>query len=150
MDQRSPDKWSCSMMQRKAKNPRGPVPICPGGKFLPDPSDGNRLLPEHVSKTCLLLPQAGHASQEMPKPYSPSTWSHLWGQMAPACLTSGARISELPYPPASNSAGSPRTSSRMSSGCPQASSGSRTQRTLPWIPPPPGALSPLRCRVVAL
>ena len=67
------------MLQRKAKNPRGPVPICPGGKFLPDPRAGDRLFPEHVSKTCLLVPQAGHASQEMPKPYSPSTWSHLRG-----------------------------------------------------------------------
>ncbi len=79
-EQRSPDKWSCSVLQRKAKNPRGPVPICPGGKFLPDPSAGDRLFPEHLSKTCPLLPQAAHASQEMmPKPSSLSTWSHLRG-----------------------------------------------------------------------
>jgi len=65
-DKRSCDKWSCSMLQRKAKNPRGPVPMCPGGKFLPDPSAGDRLFPEHGSKTWLLVPQAGHASQEMP------------------------------------------------------------------------------------
>ena len=67
-DRRSPDKWSRSVLQRKAKNPRGPVPICPGGKFLPDPRAGDRLFPEHVSKTCLLVPQAGHASQGMPSP----------------------------------------------------------------------------------
>ena len=67
------------MLQRKAKNPRGPVPICPGGKFLPDPRAGDRLFPEHVSKTCLLVPQAGHASQKMPEPCSRSTWSHLRG-----------------------------------------------------------------------
>jgi len=42
-DERSRDKWSCSMLQRKAKNPRGAVPMCPGGKFLPDPSAGDRL-----------------------------------------------------------------------------------------------------------
>ena len=65
--------------QRKAKNPRGPVPICPGGKFLPDPSAGDRLLPEHVSKTCSgstgwlwLLGDTGTA-------FSASTWSHLRG-----------------------------------------------------------------------
>ena len=70
------------MLQRKAKNPQGPVPICPGGKFLPDPGAGDRLFPEHVSKTCRLVPQAGHASQEtlaLPLPFSPSTWSHLRG-----------------------------------------------------------------------
>ena len=67
------------MLQRKAKNPRGPVPIRPGGKFLPDPRAGDRLFPEHVSKTCLPVPQAGHASREMPKPYPPSTWSPCRG-----------------------------------------------------------------------
>ncbi len=80
MDQRRPDKWSCSVLQRKAKNPRGAVSICPGGKFLPDPRAGDRLFPEHVSKTCLLVPQAAHASRKMPKSCSPSTsWSHLKG-----------------------------------------------------------------------
>jgi len=78
-DERSRDKWSCSMLQRKAKNPRGPVPMCPRGKFLPDPSTGDRLFPEHGSKTWLLVQQAVHASQEMPKPYSPPSWSHLRG-----------------------------------------------------------------------
>ena len=52
---------------------------CPGGKFLPEPRAGNWLFPEHVSKTCLLIPQASHASQQTPKPYSPSTWSLLRG-----------------------------------------------------------------------
>jgi len=35
-----------------------------------------------VSKTCLLVPQAGHASPEtlaLPIPFPPSTWSHLRG-----------------------------------------------------------------------
>jgi len=72
-DKRSRDKRSCSMLQRKAKNPRGPVPMGPGGKFLPDPSAGDRLFPEHGSKTGLLVPQAGHASQEVSKPYCPSS-----------------------------------------------------------------------------
>lgn len=62
--QRSSDRWSCSMLQRKAKKPRGPGPVCPGGKFLPDPNTGDRLFPEHLSKTWLLGPQAGHASQK--------------------------------------------------------------------------------------
>jgi len=53
--------------------------MCLGGKFLPDPSAGDQLFPEHGSKTGLLVPQAGHASQEVPKPYSPSSWSHLRG-----------------------------------------------------------------------
>ena len=65
------------MLQRKAKNPRGAVPICPGGKFLPDPTAGDRLFPQHGSKTCFLLPQPAHASQHMPKPYSSSLASHL-------------------------------------------------------------------------
>lgn len=55
------------------KKPQGPVPTCPGGKLLPDPRAGNRLCPEHASKSCLLVPQAGHASQKMPNSYSPST-----------------------------------------------------------------------------
>jgi len=58
------------MLQRKAKKPQGTVPMCPGGEFLPDPSAGDRLFAKHGSKTWLLVPQAGHASQEMPKPSS--------------------------------------------------------------------------------
>lgn len=47
-------------------------------KFLSDPRTGDQLFPKHMSKTCLLIPQpSGHAFQEMPKPYSLSTWSHL-------------------------------------------------------------------------
>jgi len=75
-DKRNRDKWSCSVLQRKAKKPRGPVPMCPRGKFLPDPSAGDRLFPEHGSKTWLLVQCA---SWEVPKPSSPSTWSHLRG-----------------------------------------------------------------------
>ena len=75
----SPDKRPCSMLQKKAKNPRGAVPMWRGGKFLPDPRADDRLFPEHVSKTCLLAPQAAHACQEMAKPSSPSTWSPFRG-----------------------------------------------------------------------
>jgi len=51
----------------------------PRGKFLPDPNAGDRLFPECGSKTCLLVPQAGHACQKMPEPSSPSACSHLLG-----------------------------------------------------------------------
>jgi len=71
------------MLQWKANNPKGPVPVCPGEKFLPDPRAGDQLFPEYVSKTCLLIPQAGYASQKMPNPCSPSTQSHI---MVAKCL----------------------------------------------------------------
>jgi len=94
-DKRSRDKWSCSMLQRKAKNPRGPVPMCPRGKFLPDPSAGDRLFPEHGSKTWLLVQQAVHASQKVPKSYSPSSCSDLKGfqewPLAPGLMDLGGK-----------------------------------------------------------
>ena len=67
----------------EGKKPPGTNANLPRGKkFLPDPSAGDRLFPEHVSQTWLLVPQAAHASQDLPKPYPvlsypPSTWSHL-------------------------------------------------------------------------
>lgn len=71
----------------KGKIPPGPVPIC---QFLPDPNSGDRLFPEHVS----------HTSQEMPMPFSPSTWSQLRGfRELPKCshlINLGVRI--LPVP----------------------------------------------------
>lgn len=60
-------------------SPHEPVPICPEGKFPPDAIADNQLFPKHVSKASLLIPQSGYAFQDMPKPYSPSTWSHLRG-----------------------------------------------------------------------
>lgn len=41
-----PGKWSCSMLQTKAKPHRGAVPVCPGGRVLPDPSAGDPLRPD--------------------------------------------------------------------------------------------------------
>lgn len=42
---------TCSVLQRKAKKDhQGPVPVCPSGKFLPDPLGENQLFPEHMSK----------------------------------------------------------------------------------------------------
>uniref|UniRef100_A0A8C3F0P9 Uncharacterized protein n=1 Tax=Chrysemys picta bellii TaxID=8478 RepID=A0A8C3F0P9_CHRPI len=38
------------MPQRKAKNLQGLWPICPGGKFLPDPKHGDQFHPVHASK----------------------------------------------------------------------------------------------------
>ncbi|OPJ66365.1 hypothetical protein AV530_017102 [Patagioenas fasciata monilis] len=64
----------------EGKKPPGTSANLPRGKkFLPDPSAGDRLFPEHGSKTWLLVPQAGRAAQEVPKPYSPLTWSPLRG-----------------------------------------------------------------------
>ena len=40
-DWRSTGECCCSVLQRKAENRQGAVPVCPGGKFLPEPRAGD-------------------------------------------------------------------------------------------------------------
>jgi len=69
------------VLQRKAKNPPGPVPICPGRKFLPDPRADDQLFPEHVSKTCLdrlVTPPRRCPSPILPQPGAVSRGFQEW------------------------------------------------------------------------
>lgn len=57
-------------LQSSANLPQGKVPSWP--------QDWGSAIPLACRQDCLLIPQpSGHASQEMPKPYSLSTWSRL-------------------------------------------------------------------------
>lgn len=57
--------WCC---RERSNNTQGPVPACPGGTLLSDPSAGHQLFPEPVSEC--LFPQVSHTSQDIPKPQS--------------------------------------------------------------------------------
>ena len=63
----------------KGKKPMGSSASMPRGKFLPEPRAGTRLFLERGSETWLLVPQGGHACQEMAKASSPSSWRHVRG-----------------------------------------------------------------------
>lgn len=65
--------------KEKDENPRGPVPICHGEKFLPDPRE--------LVISCSLSIEARPASgpymllqpRALPQPFPPTSWSHLRG-----------------------------------------------------------------------